>query len=250
MHKLAFKSQLMAVMSWFFYALTVAVFSVLLVWASYAQVDYSYRFWYQQLDIADHIATYGPQNRFKEGFEQLPAEQHWRAFEQINRAVLNQGDGLARIEYQPPGAAPRPLLHQDEVHHLQDVAWLMDKGGQLLLITALLWLPLALLCARQGMPALRWRLTITVFSLGAVIAWLLIAGPTRVFYQFHHWLFPADHAWFFYWQDSLMSTLMKAPVLFGGIAAVIALGAALLAPFLYWLGLRWMARFNNNKTRS
>jgi hypothetical protein len=70
---------------------------------------------------------------------------------------------------------------------------------------------------------------------------LLIAGPTQVFYQFHLWIFPADHQWFFYWQDSLMSTLMKAPVLFGGIAAVIALGALLLTPVLYWLGL-WGVR--------
>jgi hypothetical protein len=31
---------------------------------------------------------------------------------------------------------------------------------------------------------------------------------------------------------------MKAPVLFGGIAAAIAIGALLLIPVLYWLGLR------------
>ncbi|MFT7095179.1 MAG: hypothetical protein ACJAV3_002995, partial [Alcanivorax sp.] len=51
-------------------------------------------------------------------------------------------------------------------------------------------------------------------------------------------LFPAENEWFFYWQDSLMSTLMKAPVLFGGIAAAIAIGALLLIPVLYWFGLR------------
>ncbi|MFN2223885.1 MAG: DUF1461 domain-containing protein, partial [Candidatus Promineifilaceae bacterium] len=33
------------------------------------------------------------------------------------------------------------------------------------------------------------------------------------------WICPPGHQWFFYYQDSLMTTMMKAPVLFAGIAA-------------------------------
>ena len=63
-----------------------------------------------------------------------------------------------------------------------------------------------------------------------------------MFYQFHIWLFPADHEWFFYWQDSLMSTLMKAPVLFGGIAVVLVGGTLVLTPLFYRGGLRLIGR--------
>ena len=226
---------------WFVYAVTIVMLAVILCWALYSHVNYGYRFWYQTLGIGSHIQVYGPQNRFNAGFEQLSAEKHVEAFEQIRDAVHNGGMGLADIDYQPPGKEPRPLLHHAEVQHLQDVADFIDRGRILFLVLLALWLPLACLNIRLKSPPIRWRLGITVFTLGAMLAWLLIAGPTQVFYQFHLWIFPADHQWFFYWQDSLMSTLMKAPVLFGGIAMVIALGALLLTPVLYWFGL-WGAR--------
>lgn len=57
-----------------------------------------------------------------------------------------------------------------------------------------------------------------VAAIGAV---LLIVGPEKVFNQLHIWVFPDDHQWFFYYQDSLMSTMMFAPHLFG------------------WIGLAW-----------
>tara|TARA_B100000676_G_C18023033_1_gene813839 strand:- start:572 stop:1330 length:759 start_codon:yes stop_codon:yes gene_type:complete len=238
MKKAVQKCPIAATLVWFFYAVTTVLLSILISWALYSQANYGYGFWYQQLDIGAHIQEYGPQNRFRTGFEQLPAAQHRLAFEQIRDAVHSHGEGLATITYTPPGRAAVPLLHDAEVRHLQDVADLIDAGRWLMLALALLCLPLALLCIRLGIPSMASRIGITVFGLGAVIAWLAIAGPTQVFYQFHLWLFPAENQWFFYWEDSLMSTLMKAPVLFGGIAVVIALGALLLVPVLYWLGLR------------
>mgnify|MGYP000005807103 CR=1 FL=1 len=238
MKKAVQKRPIGATLVWFFYAVTAVLLSVLISWALYSQANYGYGFWYQQLDINAHIQEYGPQNRFRYGFEQLPSEQHLWAFEQIRDAVHQHGEGLAEIRYTLPGRTPVPLLHEAEVRHLQDVADLIDAGRWLMLGLAVLWLPLCLLCIRLGIPPMRRRIGITVFALGAMIAWLAIAGPTQIFYQFHLWLFPAENQWFFYWQDSLMSTLMKAPVLFGGIAAVIALGALLLTPVLYWLGLR------------
>jgi hypothetical protein len=46
-------------------------------------------------------------------------------------------------------------------------------------------------------------------------------------------VFPEGHQWFFYYQDSLMSTLMKAPYLFGYIAlALLVLTLALLTALL------------------
>jgi hypothetical protein len=57
-------------------------------------------------------------------------------------------------------------------------------------------------------------------AVSAVIGVILaVIGPKAVFTQLHIWVFPAEHKWFFYYQDSLMSTMMHAPILFGGIAA-------------------------------
>ncbi len=239
-----------ATLVWFGYAVISVLLAILSSWALYSQANYGYRFWYHQLEIGEHIQQYGPQNRFKNGFELLPAEQHWQAFEQIRDAVHGHGEGLGAIRYQPPGQSSRPLLHQAEIVHLQDVANLIDTGRTLFWVLILLWLPLAWLVCRLGRPPMRQRLLAAVIASCAVLAWLGIAGPTDVFYQFHHWVFPADHQWFFYWQDSLMSTLMKAPVLFGGIAAVITLGALLLLPAYYWLGLLAAAKLQRHKKRT
>lgn len=250
MTKPAIKGQSAATLVWFAYAVISVMLAVLSSWALYSKANYGYPFWYQQLQIGEHIQQYGPQNRFKSGLELLPAEQHWKAFEQIRVAVHQHGEGLTGIVYQPPGWSPRPLLHAAEVQHLQDVANLIDRGRTLFWVLLILWIPVAMAACRLGMPPMQHRLTAAVIATGAVLAWLVIAGPTEVFYQFHLWLFPADHQWFFYWQDSLMSTLMKAPVLFGGIAAVIALGALLLLPAFYWLGLVAAAKIQRQKNRS
>ncbi|MCB1808001.1 MAG: DUF1461 domain-containing protein, partial [Candidatus Competibacteraceae bacterium] len=46
---------------------------------------------------------------------------------------------------------------------------------------------------------------------------VVLMGPVRVFYQLHIWIFPPGHPWFFYYQDSLMTTLLKAPDIFAPI---------------------------------
>ena len=62
-----------------------------------------------------------------------------------------------------------------------------------------------------------------------------------MFYQVHVGICPAEHQWFFYYQESLMTTLMHAPQLFGVIAvAIIAL--ALLLYGLLLLALRYAIR--------
>jgi uncharacterized membrane protein len=125
------------------------------------------------------------------------------------------------------------------VQHLRDVAHLIDSGRWALAVAFLVWLPLAAGVARRPPPDWRRPALVAVTPLLAMVVWLLVSGPEAVFYQFHIWLFPADHEWFFYWQDSLMSTLMKAPVLFGGIAVVLVGGTLVLTPLFYRGGL-WL----------
>jgi len=60
-------------------------------------------------------------------------------------------------------------------------------------------------------------------------------GFTDVFYYLHTLVFPDNHQWFFYYQESLMSSLMKAPDLFAGIAISLSVTAAIIYRIIYRL---------------
>ena len=63
---------------------------------------------------------------------------------------------------------------------------------------------------------------------------VFLVGPTKIFYLGHELVFPDNHQWFFYYQESLMSTIMKAPALFGPIAFQLLLLTLLLWIFLLY----------------
>ncbi len=100
------------------------------------------------------------------------------------------------------------------------------------------------------------RRTGAAFSLGRALAVvggllglaalaLIALGPVEVFYALHRVVFPAQHQWFFYYEESLMTMLMKAPDIFGCIALVLALVASVFFALLLgavWLVLRREAR--------
>lgn len=225
-------------LSWLLYALICLWLGLFLSWWLSACFDYSYPFWYDALDIGTHINEYAPQNPEKPGFAQLPPEYHHRAFAQISQAVHNNGAGLERIRYPGPAGHDILLLNRDEINHLRDVAQLLDAGALVSAAMALLWLPLALLSRYLGTPSRRVRWLACVMLAVVVLTPLALAGPGTVFNTLHEWIFPPEHPWFFYWQESLMSTLMKAPVLFGGLAVQIAIPGLLLTPVLHMAGYR------------
>ena len=160
--------------------------------------------------------------------------QHLHLFSGIVDAVHAQGDGLAELEFTDDRGRTKPLLREPEIVHLQDVANLIDvlsvAGAVSLLIAAI---GTFMLVRRRVV--IQWKQQGLLLGglLAAVGLVLLIAGPTAVFYQLHIWIFPDDHQWFFYYQESLMSTMMKAPDLFGGIGATIGgLGIVIFGLYL------------------
>ena len=166
-------------------------------------------------------------------------------FNQISDAVHAGGKGLADIQFTDKFGKTKALLHDSEIVHLQDVANLIDKldlAGAIALL--ILLAGLTILRIHKVRP--RWKVQLGIFVglLSVIGAVVLIAGPTAVFYQLHVWIFPDNHQWFFYYQESLMSTLMKAPVLFGGIALAIIAGGVLFFA-LFVLLLRWGLRFRS-----
>jgi hypothetical protein len=238
MTRLAIFDHLPARLSWLLYGLCCGWLAVVLSWWLSACFDYGYPFWYETLEIKAHINEYAPQNPEKPGFAQLPAEHHYQAFSQISRAVHDSGAGLPQITYPGPEGSEIRLLNRDEINHLRDVAALLHLGKLVSVGVALLWLPLALLCSYLGTPARRVRLLASMVLALLVVMPLVIAGPETVFNTLHEWIFPPEHPWFFYWQESLMSTLMKAPALFGGLAVQIAIPGLLLTPFIHGVGYR------------
>ena len=218
--------------------------ALLLSWLLLARLDFLYPLWYRVLGIEDHIALYAPQNRHgRADFAQTSPAEHQRLFGLIVQAICGRTE-LAAIEYRDQqGRVIGQLLQADEIGHLQDVARLV----KLLLVVG--WVSLAgavglvllLRLRRWALPPPRKVVGATALLLGAGGLLLALMGPQQTFDLLHEWIFPPDHPWFFYYQDSLMTTLMKAPQIFAAIAATWG-GLALLICGLALAGIKRMIR--------
>lgn len=210
------------------YGLGLWLTALWLGWLLLAKVDFFYPLFYRLLDIPTTLATYVPQNRHgRQDFMLTDAAEHARLFAAITQAIRQQGRGLETLTYRDSqGRELGGLLTPDEIAHLKDVAHLVTWGEQFGLWVSLGWIGLMLWMrlARIPPPRLGSFLGVSLSIVVGMTGGVLLLGPTELFYAWHRWIFPPDHPWFFYYQDSLMSSLMQAPNLFGVIA-------------LAWLGL-------------
>jgi hypothetical protein len=218
-------------LQWTLFTLLAFVVALLLAWQLLASVNFLYPLWYDIIGIDETIAFYGPRNRYRQQFEITTKAERVRLFSAIVKAIHQQGAGLDTLVYRDPQGHPvAGLLTPLEISHLQDVARLVDVllgigWGALLALLVLLG---GLLRQKLPMPAvtkLLLRAALVLVGMGGVI---LLIGPVPVFYRLHTWIFPEGHAWFFYYEDSLMTLLMKAPVVFGYIALSLAVLSLLL----------------------
>ena len=223
-------------------------FSVLLVafsvaWLILAPLNFLYPLWHNYAGIAEGIERYAPQNHYKHGFAQTTPKQRFMLFEQINLSVHQGGQGLANIHYHTPTSdGPQTLLREPEIIHLQDVAKLISTLMWFAVVNLVVFLSLSWITIKRQKQALSvvQALKGNALFIGIVLALLLLIGPTKVFNQLHIWVFPSEHQWFFYYQDSLMSTMMLAPQLFAWIGGALLVLTALILPLLLfvvgWLG--------------
>ena len=213
----------------------------LLAWHLLAQFDFAYPLAYRALDIQQHVQEYGPLNRFKNDFELTSKQEQLAIFSKITTAVQHHGKGLTTITYHLPNGATTAFMHQAEVTHLQDVANLIDAFYTAGITGAILWVIMLAIAWRQKIkfPSVKKILIGFVVTIAVIATATFLLGPTKAFYWFHEHIFPDGHQWFFFYQDSLMTTLMKAPDLFGFIA-VILLGILLLLWIVTVLGMRWL----------
>ncbi|MEO6698646.1 MAG: DUF1461 domain-containing protein [Paraperlucidibaca sp.] len=210
--------------AWFAVLTGMLLLAMGMSWWLHAELNYGYALWYDWLDLRAQIAEFGPQNRYILGFDTITPEDQQAAFNAIVQAVHAGGAGLSEIHFTDVNGVSKALLREPEVVHLHDVAVLMQH-----LYEALVWIAastaLGLWLMRHRINEIRWRwqggLLLLVLMLITIM--LFAAGFEAVFYQLHRWIFPVGHQWFFYYEDSLMSTMMKAPDLFAGIGASLAI---------------------------
>lgn len=208
------------------FSLGLFISSVFISWVLLAQVNFGYSLLYPTMGIHEHIQKYGPQNRYRHGFERTDEKEHKRLFANIVDAIHSDGKGLDKIVYRLPSGEPvRTLLRQPEVVHLQDVAHLINQFYLVATIAIIItFLYVGYFSFRRiPLPSLKQQAIGigSVCGIGAVF--ILLIGPVKVFYAMHEWIFPDNHQWFFYYQESLMTIVMKAPDVFGAITIFITL---------------------------
>jgi uncharacterized membrane protein len=195
----------------------------LLAWHLLAQIDFAYPAGYKLLGLDTHIAEFAPRNRYIHGFEFTHAKEHWSLFGQITHAVQNHGDGLEDIHFTLPNDTKIPLMHNAEIIHLQDVSNLIHQFYLAGIAGFFIWIIFLAIAYRRKLtfPSLRNIVLGFCGGIFVISAIVLSLGATQVFYWLHTKVFPEGHQWFFYYEDSLMTTLMKAPDIFAFIASLL-----------------------------
>ncbi len=199
-----------------------------LAWLLLAQCQFFYSANYELLNVGQHIQQYGPQNRYKPHFEMTDKSQHIELFEKVVHGIRYQPETLSQITY-TVGHQSYTLLRPPEAQHLRDVAALVqpwERFGQIITAFTLLFIIVAV-ANRRALPRAK---PIGALILGLITLSVLIAviDPQAVFAWLHTMAFPPEHPWFFYYQDSLMTTWMKAPDLFFAIGIEWLLSAIIL----------------------
>ena len=202
------------------YLLVLWLAALWLAWLLVAQWNFFYTVWYDWLAIDHTIAEYGPQNRYRQDFEQTSRAERERLLAALVSAIHNDGAGLDTLRYHAPdGKVLGVFLRPPEILHLQDVARLLNTLRWLGWAAVVIWLLLTVHRTLRRIPPPSPR-RVVLSSLAVLVLLgigVVLMGPVRVFYQLHIWIFPPGHPWFFYYQDSLMTTLLKAPDIFAPI---------------------------------
>ena len=209
---------------WSLFSLLGFLSALFIAWHALAKVDFLYPLWYELIGIERNVAEYGPQNRYKRHFETTSEAERIRLFSAIVSAIHASGRGLDTLAYHgADGRVIDRLLTDPEIVHLQDVARLIERIQVVGWGALAAWGIMLGLAIKQGWsaPSVTGSLLRMLALLAVIGLCIAVIGPVQVFYGLHEWVFPSGHQWFFYYQESLMTTMMKAPDLFGYIAFIL-----------------------------
>lgn len=221
---------------WLCFCLFLLIFSMGISWQIHKNMNFFYGFWHQQLNIEQTIKTYVPENtQGKQDFVYSSNEQHLLSFNEIVVAIHNQGKGLQDLVYLNNHQLEKKLLTDAEVIHLRDVSQLIDQLAIILMINFFFLLIMSgcIYKLKHVKPKPKDQVIVLMVSSVMLVVSFSVWGFNDIFYYFHTLVFPENHQWFFYYQDSIMSSLMKAPDLFLVIGLSLSVLALLVFAFLY-----------------
>ena len=228
----AIKSLLRAIGNWGL-TLSLLITCVYVSWQILSQVNFLYGSIYQHNKLEAHINEFAPLNRNnKESFARTTNEERIRVFNDIAYEINSGGEGLSKISYTYPGSeAPTIFLIDEEKDHLLDVANLVAKLKPIGAAVATLLIIFYGVCWYYKVSQYRylWRPSgvisslIKILSITALLVGVTyVIGPQKTFYLLHEWAFSDKAQWYFYFEDSLMTTLMPE-VVFANIAVLLIL---------------------------
>ena len=222
--------------------------SFYVAWQVCASMNFLYPLWYEVIDIETAITKYAPHNKNRQGFENTNKKEQVRLFSAIVEGIQNNGMGLDQLKYtNAEGVHIDTLLTKAEIIHLTDVARLVNKfkyfaiAGFLIAVIAFFVLNIF----KSKLAKIRYHIVGGIGLVAFLMILVLFVGPKKVFYSGHDLIFPNNHQWFFYYEDSLMSTMMKAPALFAPIAAEL-----LFLIILFWALLLLVFQKTQQKIRN
>lgn len=218
------------------------------VWVSLSKVDFLYAYWYENTELERFINFYAPQNKFKKDFELVDKKGRIELFSQIVEEINSGGVHLADIVYyDQEGKIIDVFLRDPERIHLEYVSKIVTvfKYTSSFSLLALVFVLLLVYFYSNSVPSFKkigWQYFYIFLFSGVVV---LIYGPENFFVWLHETIFPIDHQWYFYYQESLMTTLMMAPDLFAYIGVVWVSLALLLFFSSSYLLLHYFSQLKN-----
>ena len=220
---------------WLLFLLLTFMITLPVSWYGMSKADFFYASLHDNIGIDNHIQRYAPRNRFnKTEFEKTTKDERLVLFHGVVTAIHNKGIGLESLAYiRKSDKESVKLFTEAEVIHLKDVANLLEKLKPVIVAVLFIWLlsMLLIIFKQIKLPSAK-RFSILAFVLLVLVVLVLSFGPEKIFNQLHIWVFPDNHQWFFYYEDSLMSTMMKAPDLFAYISIIWGLISVLLTIIL------------------
>ena len=221
--------------------LAITVFFICLVssWHLLSRVNFFFDTIYDVHQIESHIAEFAPQNRQnRSDFELTSKDERVRIMKRILIAVNSKGAGLENIKYFNLDGAPiNNFLTLAEVEHLKDVSILLQLMNRVAIVL-LIFLILILLLAKKYRKTIP-QLFVLIRSMGCFVfiisGLIFFLGPLVVFNKLHEWIFYGKSQWSFYYQDSLMTTLLKAPETFATMAILMTILALTFWIFTFYI---------------
>ena len=211
--------------------------SLFLAWHLLSASNFFYPLLHDVTGIQETIEEYAPKNIYRKSFDETTRAQRVELFRRIVYGINHDGDGLDSIQYSDATGKPLgALLRPPEITHLKDVAHLLNvfqalAYGALAVFIAMVAL---LLVRRLSIPKPRYLLVATVLTVLTATLIISLSGAKDIFYRMHTIIFPQGHQWFFFYEESLMTMLMKAPDIFAWIAAMLLV----LTLVIFYLVLR------------